>query len=520
MKKDKNLEFINDLHPVLQRQVKKFILPFCQHEDISILTQFLAAVGETYESNEKEKKITDRMFDLSAKEYETINNRLMKEKTLIEKSVKQLLKAVEQFDESNAVNANPSELYEIAEFIKERAIHQKSIEKELISARESAEHANNAKSDFLSTMSHEIRTPLNVIVGLIHVMLEDEHLDTQNENLEILKINAENLKYLINDILDFSKIESGKLELDNQSFNLKDLLRRIKTAHISNAKENGLDFKLLLDDELPDLVVGDSNRLGQCLTNLVSNAIKFTKEGSVRLKATMVGKQGDLAKIRFTVIDTGIGIPEKDQTAIFEPFKQVTSASRISKGTGLGLSILNRLVRLMGSEIKLISFPDKGSEFYFDVDFPISTDVGIEQKPSDKNEEVKNLNDDVHILLVEDFIFNVTVVQKILKKYGVQITVAQNGQEAVDLVLANPSAYDIVLMDLRMPVLDGISATKLIRDTGNQIPIIALTASTTKETLDTVRDIGMNGFIAKPIDPSTFAPRISDYLFESKSKTS
>ncbi len=511
-------QILKGLHPLLRRQVEKFIFPYCDRDDMSILTKFLAAVGDTYDSYDREKNITDRMFDLSAKEYEEINSRLLTEKNLIEKSIDQLLKAVEQF-EQDPQQTSRDDLYAIAEFLKKKAIHQKQIEKELISAREVAEKASTAKSDFLSTMSHEIRTPLNVIVGLIHVMLEENYLDSQKENLDILKINAENLKYLINDILDFSKIESGKIELETDAFNLPDLLTRIKTAHLSSAKENNTSLTLDIDPDLPEVVLGDSMRLGQCLTNLVSNAIKFTKDGNVGIKVSTLDVNPKKAVIRFEITDDGIGIPTEMQPSIFEPFTQAPNNPLINKvkGTGLGLSILKKLLHLMDSDIHLESTVGEGSKFRFDLDLPIKNTSSEEIDSSILSDETV-LDENIHLLLVEDFIFNVSVVKKILKKYGLEISVAENGKEAVEMMKSNPGLYDLVLMDVRMPVMDGITATTEIRKFDTKTPIVALTASTTKETINSVKDKGMNGFIAKPIDPTTFADKIAEYLVKSKSQ--
>ncbi len=513
MRKCDKPQWIKDLNPLLIRQVEKYLCDINQSQ-IGPFQEFIQSISEVYDSNDKEKKMTDRMFDISAQEYQEINNRLLNEKLVIEKSIEVLLKAIEQFQEG-PITQDKSNLIEIAEFLKDQAIHQKQIESELLQAKEEAIRANNAKSDFLSTMSHEIRTPLNVIVGIIHVLLEEQHLPSQQENLEIVSINADNLKYLINDILDFSKIESGKLELEQGEIHITELLQNIKKAHIPPAAEKGLALKLFLDDEIPEAVVGDSMRLGQIISNLVANAIKYTEEGEIDITCTVLNQNKQQATIQFSVHDTGIGIPKNEQDLVFEPFRQASNRLRqgqTNHGTGLGLSIISQLVQFMNSKIDLQSTEGVGSTFSFVVNFPLAEINNSKQLTNQENPTESPLNQHKRILVVEDFHFNVLVIQKVLNKFQVQLEIAENGQQALDILERRAHDFDLILMDLRMPIMDGITATKEIRQRNITTPIIALTASTTVETMKTVKEIGMNGFISKPIEPKGFIEKIEQFI--------
>ncbi len=475
----------------------------------------MVAVGHVYDSYQKEKDITERMFKLADEEYQMINNKLTAEKAIVDKSLVELFKALELFNsDPNSIPAQ-KDLLKIAQFVRDQAMHQKETERKLIESQAEAIRANNAKSDFLSVLTHEIRTPLNVIVSIIHVLLEEEHLEDQAENFEILKINTENLKYLINDILDFSKIESGKISLQATQINIHKLLHDIKKANLLSAREKNLSLKLFLDDEVPELVKGDPMRLGQCISNLVTNGIKYTEKGNIELYCETLHKNDQEATLRISVKDTGLGISEEQQEKVFEPFHQVRN--RFNNGvttnsTGLGLAIIQRLLGLMGSRVHLESKLDVGSTFYFDITFPILKTDQTEAIKIKNELNHSRLNPDTHLLVVEDFAFNVVVIRKVLAKYGVKITVANNGLEAVEAVQATPDAFDIILMDLRMPVMDGTTAATKIREINQHTPIVALTASTTIDTVSSLLQYGINDFIAKPIDPSHFIHRIGQII--------
>ncbi|WKN42637.1 response regulator [Tunicatimonas pelagia] len=385
-------------------------------------------------------------------------------------------------------------------------------ERELVAAREQAEEATQAKTDFLSTMSHEIRTPMNAVIGMTHLLLEENPRDDQLKSLQTLKFSADLLLSLINDILDFSKIESGKIVLESVDFNLKDMLQGVKAAQGTKSQEKQVKLKLRWDDDVPIMVTGDVTRLGQIMNNLVSNAVKFTQEGQVSIEVELIEEIEDKVTLGFKVRDTGIGISEKQIEAIFDEFSQAsTSTTRKFGGTGLGLAITKKLLELQGSQIEVSSEVGVGSVFSFVLDLQKSKKVSQEAKSAKSDDDLGQSLEGLRILLVEDNPVNQYVATRFIKKWEASLDTANQGQEAVDKVKQQP--YDVVLMDLQMPVMDGYEATKLIRawekqKKKNPVPIIALTASATATTRDKVKELGMNDFVTKPFDPKELFARL------------
>lgn len=374
----------------------------------------------------------------------------------------------------------------------------------LYEAKSDAIWAAQSKADFLSTMSHEIRTPMNAVIGLTNLLINDNPRPEQLEYLETIKFSGNNLLHIINDILDYNKIESGKLTLENIDFDLKDMLIKVDRTMRNKVDDKGIEMTFNVDENIDAWVKGDQVRLNQVFTNLIGNAIKFTKVGGVTVNAKLLEKtENEKQRLRFEVIDTGIGIPEDKQASIFERFTQAESnTTRNFGGTGLGLSICKKLTEAFGSKLKLKSVYGKGSTFYFDMDFEISVSPESLETASHPEHIQKDLRGGL-ILLVEDNEINVLVIGEYLNQWNARFEVAENGQIATEMMKNN--VYELVLMDLQMPVMDGYEATKIIRQMEDPVKanthIYALTADAMMEIKEKVMEVGMNGIFHKPFDP-------------------
>jgi len=375
-----------------------------------------------------------------------------------------------------------------------------------------AQQGLKAKSEFLSTMSHEIRTPLNAVIGLTHLLLHKNPRDDQKKDLDVLLFSANNLLSIVNNILDYNKIEEGKINFEQIPMNPAVIAKNIIAGFKMSAEDKGIELRLDIDDSLNREFVGDPTRTGQVLNNLVHNAIKFTKEGSVCLSMKANNAIGDSIQIKFSVVDTGIGIASEKQQVIFERFTQAdSSTSRSYGGTGLGLAISKKILELQGAELKLESEPGKGSTFYFAQQFVIAKEKTTAQHISFQRPETRDqLLKGVSILLVEDNPFNILVAQTILENSGAQIDVATNGEEALDTF--NAGKHKLILMDLHMPVMDGYEATERLRDKGETIPIIALTANTEQEVEGEAYAAGLTDIIVKPFNPDNLHKVILQHI--------
>ena len=382
------------------------------------------------------------------------------------------------------------------------AINKLKNEEDLKKARQIAEEAAHAKQQFLSTMSHEIRTPLNAVLGMTHLLLQEDPKEEQLEFLNSLKFSGDNLMTLINDILDFNKIESGNIFFEEADFNLKELIHGIGQSFRFRAEEKGIKLKVLIDTELPEVIVGDAVRLNQVLTNLIGNAIKFTKTGSISVDVVVVSSEQKKIELEFAVTDTGIGIPKNKQKTIFESFRQASSdTTRKFGGSGLGLAICKRLIELQNSKIEVESKAGKGSKFFFKLQFGKSKRKSIKPEYSGIDEFDQLVGK--KILIAEDNEINLIVAQKILSRWGIEVESAKNGLEVLEKVKKHD--FDVILMDLHMPEMNGYEATEKIRKSKNKkinkMPIIALTASVMFDVQDKVIEALIDDYILKPFNP-------------------
>lgn len=384
-------------------------------------------------------------------------------------------------------------------------IELKKIQNQLRKAKEDAEMATNAKSMFLANMSHEIRTPMNGVIGMVEALKSTPLNEDQKEYLEIVEISSENLLSVINDILDFSKVEAGQIEFENVTFNLADCLEEVVKLLNFKAEEKHLYLNLKCDDSIPYYLIGDPLRIKQILINLVNNAVKFTNEGGIEIESKLLNIKDDIAEIKFSVKDSGIGISKDGKSKLFKSFSQAdASTTRKYGGTGLGLAISKSLSKMMNGNIGVDSEEGEGSTFWFTAKLFITDEESLKTGFTNHKEDV-NL-DKLKVLVAEDNVINQRVATFNLEKLGIEVDIANDGKEALEMYKVNK--YNIIFMDIQMPVMDGLESTRKIRayerdtDSIYKTPIIAMTANTLKGDKENFMQSGFTDYISKPFKSS------------------
>lgn len=378
---------------------------------------------------------------------------------------------------------------------------------ELNKALTNEREANQTQSKFLATMSHEIRTPMNGILGLLDIMLSSDVTKEQRSHLEKIKYSGDLLHRILNDILDFSKLNAGKLVIENVPINIKQLITDTSAVFKPQAQIKGLDFSFNVDQNVNSSLISDPTRITQVINNLVNNAIKFTAKGKVNISVSITNQADTTQTLEFCVSDSGIGISKDNITSIFSAFTQADdSTARRFGGTGLGLQIAKNLVEQMGGQIWVKSEEQKGSQFYFTLIFKESSKlpINIQEVVYERTQFIGK------VLVVEDNEINQVVAEQILLSYGLQVNIADDGQHCIEAL--EKEDYDLVLMDLHMPNVDGFQACSIIRQKNLNIPIVALTAAVLKDEVQKALDVGMNSHLAKPLDHVQLHKVLNTYL--------
>lgn len=487
----------DSLHPLLKRQVKKYL---GLHEEIpEHLFNFLKSVNQSYLLYDSNRELVERAMRLSGEELFEKNAKLFEEAAVQRALINNIKDAIQTISPEQEIKDD--DILRIGEILTNTVKERKEFEKQLEEARENAEQSLETRKLFLANISHEIRTPINAISGMSGILADTDISETQKQYVKAIQSSSKSLMVIVNDILDMSKLESGKFSADFIPFDIRSIVDPLYTSYLLRTDEKGISFNIDYPKDMPRWVFGDPTRLGQILNNLISNAIKFTDKGSVSLKINFE-KKGKLNDFCFTVADTGIGIDQEKLKTIFEFFSQEDNTiTRRFGGTGLGLAISKSIAELLGGEIKVESEKNVGSTFKFSLTMP-------EAAEQEKNVAVA-LSDltGKNVLIVEDNELNRFLAVTILKKWNANIHIAENGEEAVAAV--KNKEIDIVLMDIQMPVMDGVAASIAIRNELNSnVPIIALTANALESEKEKCWQAGMNEYITKPYNPNYLLEKI------------
>jgi PAS domain S-box-containing protein len=405
------------------------------------------------------------------------------------------------FDDAGCVEGGVIVVFDITE--------RKTLEQEMVDARKAAEAGLELRKTILANVSHELRTPVNAIVGMSALLSATELNEKQRDYLKTMRFSSDGLLVLIDDLLDVSRIEAGKVELEEIEFSVQENFTQLTNALRLRAEEKGLRFEWHLDNQIAPRLLGDVHRLNQVITNLIGNAIKFTTQGKVRLDITQSDVSNESQRILFSVTDTGIGIATDRQAAVFQAFAQEdNSTTRRYGGTGLGLSISKRIVEMMGGQLMLTSEKNVGTTFSFQIELKKAVDVAPVKK--EFNPDLQGSR----ILLVEDNKVNQFLANALLTSWKAQVDISEDGQDAIDKM--EEKDYDLVLMDLQMPVMDGFEATAHIRDViKSKVPIIGLSANALNGERERSLEGGMDDYVSKPFQPELLYEKIHGFIFRS-----
>ncbi len=493
----------------LNKQISKFLPQYLL--DNQDLAPFIRVINDSYNAFERDTELADRASRISENEYEEVYKTLKSELEVKKVSISKLKEVIRDFGGSHFVETENDDLPEIVEFLKDQITKRREAEENLIEARELAEESLKAKESFLANMSHEIRTPMNAILGMSRQLAKTSLNSRQHFYLDAIQGASENLLIILNDILDLSKIEAGKLTLENIGFEPNNIVTRAMQVFMHKAEEKGLNItNAELDRHLSPVLIGDPFRLNQIILNLMSNAIKFTDKGYIDLSCYVVNDTITHQTIEIRVKDTGVGMDKEFLTNVFQKFLQEDkSIARKYGGTGLGMAICKQLIELMDGNIQVESQKNVGSTFIIQLTMAKGTKNDLPKKSEMVIDTaiLRNKN----ILLVEDNEMNRLLATIILNAYGASVRDAHNGLQAIEAV--KESTYDLILMDVQMPIMDGFQATRHIRETLQlKTPIIALTANALKGENDKCLEAGMDAYLTKPFIEEELILKIAELI--------
>jgi signal transduction histidine kinase/ActR/RegA family two-component response regulator len=505
------------MHPLLQRQIRKHLGDEAERLSPE-MTRLLSAVEDAYGQFETDRKLVERSMELSSSELLEANSRLRSQNerdAAVLETLRSSVMALRGEGEKPLAD-DSSNLLDLSMILREQLQLKAATEEAMRSAKEAAEAANRAKSEFLANMSHEIRTPMNAIIGMTSLLLDRKLGPMEDECVSTVRNSADLLLELINNILDFSKIEAGKLEISPHMFSMRECIDRVGDLFTQRCASKGVAIEIEIAPEIPEFLIADSTRITQVLLNLVSNAVKFTSAGSVRVEVSGLAS-GDLWMLTFAIKDSGIGIPSDRIDRLFKPFSQVdSSTTRRFGGTGLGLAICQRLVEMMQGRISVSSIAGVGSSFIFTIPAELSGVTFGVAAPAEKAAPVVLLdktfaeNHPLRLLVAEDNPVNQKVILMTLAKLGYRADAVCNGLEAVEC--GSRKAYDMLVLDMQMPEMDGLEAAQTLRRTlpaENMPYMVALTANAFTEDRTACLAAGMNEFLTKPLRIEDFSAALA-----------